>query len=67
MIRRLWHFLFGGCLHEYRWEPHEYADCETQRGTCSKCGYIKEKVITWTKQPDEDQTPTWRTTWPPPR
>ena len=45
MIRRLWHFLFGGCLHEFKWTPRPYTNCMAQRGVCSKCGFTKDKTV----------------------
>jgi hypothetical protein len=45
MLRYVWHFLFGGCMHDFKWERHDYDNAVAQWGTCTKCGYIKECVI----------------------
>lgn len=45
MLRQIWHFFFGGCLHAFKWEHVRYGNCLAQRGICSKCGYTKEKTV----------------------
>ena len=43
-IRRIWVFLFGGCLHE--WEPwNRTAGVWLQHRFCVKCGIKGERAI----------------------